>query len=148
MDTAIARIFHSYGDGMPWDGRLIPTYIANALRGAPLLVLGTGEQTRSYCYVSDMVDGILGLFDVGYHGPVNLGNPSEISVLVLARLIANLAKSQSGIQFGPALEGDRRSRCPDISLATRLFGWRPTVSLEEGLRRTIMGVTSSREILA
>jgi nucleoside-diphosphate-sugar epimerase len=137
VDTVIARIFHSYGEGMPWDGRLIPTYIANALRRAPLLVLGSGEQTRAFCHVSDLVDGVLALFFSAYHGPVNLGSPRQISVLSLAHLIVNLAGSASPIQFGPPLEGERRSRCPDISLAARLLGWYPRVSLEEGLRRTI-----------
>jgi len=137
VDAVIARIFHCYGEGMPSDGRLIPTYIANALRGAPLLVMGTGEQTRAYCHVSDLVEGILALFRSGYRGPVNLGSPREISVLSLARLIVDLAGSDSPIQSGPSLEGDRRSRCPDISLATRLLGWQPRVPLEEGLRRTI-----------
>jgi dTDP-glucose 4,6-dehydratase len=137
VDTAIARIFHSYGEGMPWDGRLIPTYIANARRGAPLLVRGTGEQTRAFCHVSDLVDGILALFLSAHHGPMNLGSPREVSVLNLARLIIGLTGSTSPIQFGPPLEGDRPSRRPDISLATRLLGWYPRVSLEEGLRRTI-----------
>lgn len=137
VDTVIARIFHSYGEGMPWDGRLIPTYIANARRGAPLFVLGTGEQTRAFCHVSDLVEGIVALFHSAYHGPVNLGSPREISVLSLARLIIELTGSTSPIQFGPPLEGERRSRCPDISLATRLLGWHPRISLEEGLRRTI-----------
>ena len=143
VDTVIARIFHSYGEGMPWDGRLIPTYIANARRGAPLHVLGSGEQTRAYCYISDLVEGILALFHSAHHDPVNLGNSGEISVLSLARLIIDLAGSTSPIRFGPPLEGDRRSRCPDISLATRLLGWRPRVSLEEGLRRTIASMSAA-----
>ena len=137
VETAIARIFHSYGEGMPADGRLIPTYIANALQGEPLLVMGSGEQTRAYCHVSDIVDGIVALFRCGYNGPVNLGSPREISVLSLARLIIDLAGSQSSIRFGPALEGDRRARCPDISLAGRVLGWQPRIPLEEGLRRAI-----------
>ncbi len=138
VDTVIARIFHTYGEGMPLDGRLIPVYIANALRGEPLMVLGSGEQTRAFCYISDLVDGVLALFHSAHHGPVNLGSPREISILSLARLIVELAGSASPIQFGPPLEADRRSRCPDISLATRLLGWRPQVPLEEGLRRTIV----------
>jgi dTDP-glucose 4,6-dehydratase len=147
VDTVIARIFHSYGEGMPWDGRLIPTYIANALRGAPLLVLGTGEQRRSFCHVSDLVEGILALFDSDYHGPVNLGNPREISVLSLAHLIINLLGSMSPIQFGPPLKGERQNRCPDIALATRLLGWCPRVSLEEGLRRMIASTAGTAGVM-
>ena len=137
VDSVIARIFHSYGEGMPADGRLIPTYIAHALRREPLVVMGTGEQTRAYCHVSDIVEGIAALFRSQYHGPVNLGNPREISVLSLARLILDIAGSGSLIEFGPALAGDRRARCPDIALAGRLLGWQPRIALEEGLRRTI-----------
>ncbi len=143
VNTAIARIFHSYGEGMPSDGRLIPTYIRNARRGAPLLVLGTGEQTRAFCHVSDLVDGLLALFHSDYHGPVNIGTPHEISVHALARMIIDLTGSASPIQFGPPLEGERRSRCPDISLATRLLGWQPRVTLDEGLRRTIASIVNS-----
>ena len=137
VDAVIARIFHSYGEGMPMDGRLIPTYIANALRGAPLLVLGAGEQTRAFCHISDLVEGILALFRSPYSGPVNLGNPREISVLSLARLIVELSGSASPIEFGPPLEHERRSRCPDVSMAARLLGWSPRVTLEEGLGRAI-----------
>ncbi|MBI2841724.1 MAG: GDP-mannose 4,6-dehydratase [Acidobacteria bacterium] len=137
VDTVIARIFHTYGEGMPSDGRLVPTYIANALQGAPLIVRGTGQQTRAFCHISDLGEGILALFRSAHHGPVNLGDPREISVLALARMIIDLAKSTSRIQFGEPLEGDRRSRCPDITLATRLLGWRPRVALEDGLRKTI-----------
>ena len=141
-NSVIARIFHTYGEGMPWDGRLIPTYIARALRGDPLLVMGTGEQTRSYCYITDLVEGILALFLSEYHGPVNLGNSREISVLELARLVIALTASKSRIEFGPALAGERRSRCPDISLANGLLGWHPRVTLEDGLRRTIQSIVS------
>jgi dTDP-glucose 4,6-dehydratase len=137
LNGAIARIFHTYGEGMPWDGRLMPTYILRALRGEPLMVMGSGQQTRAYCYVSDMVEGILALFLSDYHGPMNIGNPNQISVLELARLIAGLAGGRSTIEFAPALESDRRSRCPDISLANELLSWSPRVSLEDGLRRTI-----------
>jgi len=138
VDTAIARIFHSYGEGMPIDGRLIPTYLANALRGEPLIVLGTGRQTRSFCHVDDVVEGVLALFLSGCHQPVNIGSPHRVSVLSLARLIAKLVGSSSPVQFGPPLAGDRRSRCPDISLAARLLGWQPRIPLKEGLRRTIV----------
>ena len=137
VGTVIARIFHTYGEGMPRDGRLIPTFVANALRGAPLLVLGTGEQTRSFCHVSDLVEGMLSLVHSSHGGPVNLGSPREISVLALARLIVELSGSASPIEFGPPLPQERQTRCPDISLATRLLGWQPRVSLEDGLLRTI-----------
>jgi dTDP-glucose 4,6-dehydratase len=137
VDTVIARIFHSYGENMPWDGRLIPTYIRNARAGTPLLILGSGEQTRAYCHISDLAEGILALFASTHHGPVNLGSPQEISVRALADLVIQLAGSRSSIQFGPPLEGERKSRCPDISLANRILGWQPGITLEDGLRRTV-----------
>lgn len=137
VNAGIARPFHSYGERMPNDGRLLPVYIAQALHGKPLLVMGTGDQTRAFCHISDVVEGMVALFHSAYQGPVNLGSPHEISILSLARLIIALAGSDSRIQFAPALEGDRGGRCPDISLAARVLGWQPRVPLEEGLRKTI-----------
>jgi dTDP-glucose 4,6-dehydratase len=134
----IARIFNTYGPRMRADdGRVVPTFITRALAGRPLRVFGTGRQTRSFCYVSDMVDGLLRLAEADYDGPVNLGNPDEVMVLDLARQVIDLAGSASGLEFGPMPEDDPVRRRPDISLARRLLGWEPKVGREDGLRRTI-----------
>ncbi|MBW1786371.1 MAG: SDR family NAD(P)-dependent oxidoreductase [Deltaproteobacteria bacterium] len=137
VNTAIARIFHSYGERLFNDGRLIPVLIERALSGEPITILGDGCQTRSFCYISDLIDGIARLSDSSIHSPVNLGNPREISVLDLARLIIDLTGSSSRIEFRDALQADRRSRKPDISLARSRLNWLPVVDLEEGLQRTI-----------
>jgi len=142
LNTTIARIFHSFGEGMPNDGRLIPTFIGQALRGEPLRIAGDGAQTRAYCYIGDLVTGLLALFRSSHPGPMNIGNPREISVLALARLIVSLTGSRSGIAFGPPLQGDRPSRCPDISSARQNLGWEPCVQLEEALRMTIENIRS------
>ncbi len=137
-DTAIARIFNTYGPRMrPADGRAIPTFIAQALRGEPITVAGDGEQTRSVCYVDDEVDGLLRLLDSGHSGPMNIGNPGELSVLKLAELVISLAGSSSQIVFVPRPEDDPTVRRPDITLARRELDWHPQVDVEEGLRRTI-----------
>ena len=137
-DTAIARIFNTYGPRMrPADGRAIPTFIAQALRSEPITVAGDGEQTRSVCYVDDEVDGLLRLLDSGHSGPMNIGNPGELSVLKLAELVISLTGSQSQIVFVPRPEDDPTVRRPDITLASKELGWNPVVGVEEGLRRTI-----------
>ena len=134
----IGRIFNTYGPRMRADdGRVVPTFIACALAGRPLPVYGTGEQTRSFCYVSDMVEALVRLGESDAEGPVNLGNPDEVSVLVLAREIIALAGSASGIEFRPLPEDDPLRRRPDIALARRLLDWAPTVSRRDGLARTI-----------
>jgi dTDP-glucose 4,6-dehydratase len=134
----IARIFNTYGPRMrPDDGRVVPTFITRALAGRPLRVFGAGRQTRSFCYVSDMVEALLALAEADYSGPVNLGNPDEMTVLDLAREIISLAGSASAVEFGPMPEDDPVRRRPDISLARRLLGWEPKVGREDGLRRTI-----------
>ena len=133
-----ARIFNTYGPRMrPDDGRVVPTFITRALAGRPLRVFGAGRQTRSFCYVSDMVEALLALAEADYSGPVNLGNPDEMTVLDLAREIISLAGSASAVEFGPMPEDDPVRRRPDISLARRLLGWEPKVGREDGLRRTI-----------
>ncbi len=137
-DTAIARIFNSYGPRMrPDDGRMIPAFITQALAGEPLTISGSGRQTRSVCHVSDTVAGLLALAHSSESGPINLGNPVELSVLDVARLIAELVGSDLQLEFGPSLADDPRRRCPDITRATTLLGWTPRVSIREGLARTV-----------
>lgn len=138
VDTAIVRIFNTYGERMrPDDGRAIPTFVCQALRGAPLTVHGDGSQTRSICYVEDEVTGILGLLDSGHPGPMNVGNPDELSVRDLAERIVKLAGSESQIAYAPRPEDDPTVRQPDIGLARHVLGWEPQVPTEEGLRRTV-----------
>jgi len=138
VDTVILRIFNTYGERMrPNDGRAIPTFIRQALAGEPLTVAGDGTQTRSVCYVDDLVSGILKLLRSELVGPVNIGNPSELSVLKLAERIVALAGSSSEITFIPRPEDDPSVRRPDITLARTQLGWEPRVSLDDGLSRTI-----------
>jgi len=137
-DTAIVRIFNTYGPRMrPHDGRAIPTFIRQALAGEPLTVAGDGGQTRSVCYVDDTVAGILALAASDFAGPVNIGGSQELTVLRLAETIRDLAGSASPVEFVPRPADDPSVRCPDTSLAQHRLGWRPAVTLEAGLRRTI-----------
>ena len=134
----LARIFNTYGPRMrPDDGRVIPTFIARALAGRPLPVFGTGEQTRSFCYVSDMVEALLRLAEADYDGPVNLGNPDEVTVMQVAREIIAMTASAARVELRPALPEDPSRRRPDITLARRLLGWGPQVSRRDGLTRMI-----------
>ena len=138
LDTRIVRIFNTYGPRMRMkDGRVVPNFIAQALKGLPLTVYGQGMQTRSFCYVDDLVRGIHRLLDVDYHLPVNLGNPHEMTVLEFAKKINELTGSQSRIVFHPLPQDDPQVRQPDISKARELLSWEPQVSLEEGLKKTI-----------
>lgn len=138
VDTRIVRIFNTYGPRMrPSDGRVVSNFIVQALRGDPLTVYGDGRQTRSFCYVADEVEGIYRLFHSDYRDPVNIGNPDEFNVLDLAERVLEITGSSSPIEFRPLPTDDPKVRRPDISLARRLLGWEPTVSLDEGLRRTI-----------
>lgn len=138
VNTGILRIFNTFGERMrPDDGRAIPTFIGQALVGKPITVAGDGRQTRSVCYVDDLVDGIVAMLEVDHPGPVNLGNPRELSVLDLARLVAQLTDSPSEIVFVERPEDDPTVRQPDITLAKSLLGWAPRIPLEAGLRRTI-----------
>ncbi len=138
VDTRIVRIFNTYGPRMrPQDGRVVSNFIVQALRGDPLTVYGDGRQTRSFCYIADQVEGIYRLFHSDYNEPVNIGNPSEFTVLELAQLVLELTGSSSQIEFRPLPADDPKVRRPDISLARRVLGWEPTISLEEGLRLTI-----------
>ncbi|MCM8765511.1 MAG: SDR family oxidoreductase [Candidatus Omnitrophica bacterium] len=138
IDTRIVRIFNTYGERMRReDGRVIPNFITQALTQQSLTVYGEGNQTRSFCYISDLIEGIIRLMHTDYHFPVNLGNPEEISIIELAKLIIRLTQSRSSIIFKPLPQDDPRKRMPDISLARKILNWEPKVSFEEGLRRTI-----------
>ena len=138
MDTKIVRIFNTYGPRMrPNDGRAIPTFICQALRCEPITVSGDGHQTRSVCYVTDLIDGILRLLRSSHSGPMNIGNPSELSVLELATTIRRMTGSQSPITFIERPQDDPMVRQPRIDLAREVLGWKPQVSLEDGLARTI-----------
>ncbi|MFN3466347.1 MAG: UDP-glucuronic acid decarboxylase family protein [Candidatus Brocadiales bacterium] len=138
IDTRIARIFNTYGPGMRLDdGRALPTFISQALKGEDLTVFGSGEQTRSFCHISDMVEGLYKLLLSQEHEPVNLGNPEEVSVLQLAREVLELATSKSKITFMPLPEDDPKVRRPDISRAKNLLKWEPKVGRREGLLETI-----------
>ncbi len=120
------------------DGRAIPTFISQALRGEPLSAFGNGSQTRSFCYVDDLVEGIVRVTQADYHDPINLGNPEEYTILQLAERIIELTKSSSRVVFKPLPQDDPKQWCPDIGLARRLLdGWEPTVTVESGLRKTI-----------
>jgi dTDP-glucose 4,6-dehydratase len=138
LDTRIARIFNTYGPRMrPDDGRMIPAFICQALRGLPLTVTGNGRQTRSPCYVTDTVRGLLALAGADHPDPVNIGNPVELSVIEIAERIRELTGTASEIRYIAAVEEDPQRRCPDISLARRVLHWEPLVGFDEGLKRTI-----------
>jgi len=138
LDTRIARIFNTYGPKMRLDdGRVVPNFILQALKGEDLTVYGDGSQTRSFCYVEDLVEGIVRLLFSQENEPVNLGNPGEYSVLEFAREILELTGTKSKIIYKPLPEDDPRVRQPDISKARRILGWTPRVELREGIKRTI-----------
>ena len=136
----VARIFNTYGPRMhPNDGRVVSNFVVQALRNEPITVFGEGSQTRSFCYVDDMIDGVLRLMGSPdqFTGPVNLGNPREFTIRELAEAVIRLTRSSSRLVFKPLPQDDPRQRQPDISLARKQLGWEPTVALEEGLARTI-----------
>jgi dTDP-glucose 4,6-dehydratase len=138
MKTAIARIFNTYGPRMALnDGRVVPAFIDQALRGEDLSVFGDGSQTRSFCYVSDMTEGLLRLIESGEAYPVNLGNPNEMTILQFANEILARLSHNAKVSFCPLPTDDPKLRQPDISKARRVLDWEPKVSLEEGLRITI-----------
>ena len=138
LETRIVRIFNTYGPRMRLnDGRVVPNFIGQALRGEPLTVYGDGSQTRSFCYVDDLVEGIVRLLHSDEAEPVNLGNPSEVSILEFAQIINRMTGNTAGIVRRPLPQDDPKVRRPDISKARRVLGWEPRVSLEEGLARTI-----------
>lgn len=138
MDTRIVRIFNTYGPRMrAEDGRAVPTFISQALLGAPITVYGRGTQTRSFCYISDQIDGIRSLMESSYNMPVNIGNPQEYDMLGLAKLIMELTGSESEIAYEPLPPDDPKRRRPDISLAAELLGFSPKVGVRQGLAKTI-----------
>jgi len=138
VDTAIVRIFNTYGSRMrPYDGRAIPTFLRQALASRPLTVFGDGSQTRSFCYVSDLIRGLIALAESGHHEPVNIGNPDEFTLLELAETIRELTGASSEIVYEALPEDDPKQRKPDITLARELLEWSPEVTLREGLKRTI-----------
>ena len=138
LRTNIARIFNTYGPRMQInDGRVIPNFMWQALRGENLTVYGEGRQTRSFCYVSDEVDGILRLSRCNEHAPVNIGNPSEFTILECAQKVIATTGSKSQIKFEALPQDDPKQRCPDISKAKRLLGWEPKVDLEAGLKLSL-----------
>ncbi len=146
LEVRIARIFNTYGPRMKKDdGRVIPTFICQSLKNEPLTVFGKGNQTRSFCYISDLIEGLYTLLitpdlirgRARINEPVNLGNPSELKIIGLAKKVIALSKSKSSLTYKPLPVDDPRRRCPDIKRAKELLGWQPKVNLEEGLKRTI-----------
>jgi dTDP-glucose 4,6-dehydratase len=138
VDTAIVRIFNTYGPRMrAHDGRAIPTFLRQALQDRPLTVFGDGSQTRSFCYVDDLIDGIVRLAESDVHMPVNIGNPDEFTLLELAKTVIEATESRSEIVYEALPTDDPKQRRPDIARARDLLGWEPTIVLSEGLRRTI-----------
>lgn len=138
LNIRVARIFNTYGPNMhPSDGRVVSNFIVQSLRGDDITIFGDGTQTRSFCYVDDLISGLISLMNKDFIGPVNLGNPIEFSMLNLAELILNLTGSKSKIVFRPLPEDDPKQRRPDISLAQNRLNWKPETSLEKGLQLTI-----------
>ena len=145
VDTAIVRIFNTYGPRMrPHDGRAIPTFLRQALQDRPITVFGDGSQTRSFCFVSDLVRGIIALGESGLHDPVNVGNPDEYTLLELAEAVIEVTGSRSEIIYEALPADDPQVRRPDTTRAHELLGWEPDVGLHDGLGRTIAaaGVTA------
>jgi dTDP-glucose 4,6-dehydratase len=138
LDTKIVRIFNTYGPRMRLnDGRAVPAFMSQALAGEDVTIFGSGRQTRSFCYVSDLVDGVIRLMESSENDPVNIGNPHEMSIEEIARKIIDLTGSKSRIVYRPLPEDDPKVRQPDISRARALLGWEPKVGLDEGLTRTL-----------
>lgn len=148
-DVGVARIFNTYGPRMrSHDGRMVPTFIRQALAGEPITVTGSGRQTRSLCFVEDTVEGLLALARSTYPGPVNLGNPHEVTVQHVAELIRELVGAQSPVEFLAAVEDDPQRRCPDISVARDQLGWAPRMPYRDGLARTVEWFRSSTSTYA
>ena len=138
IDTKIVRIFNTYGPRMRLrDGRVVPAFIGQALSGAPLTIFGDGAQTRSFCYVSDLIDGIYRLSQSDFHEPVNVGNPREMTIKQFAEEIIRITGTKSGIEYKPLPVDDPKVRQPDIGRAKKILGWEPKVEFEEGITRTI-----------
>lgn len=147
VQIRVARIFNTYGPRMSVnDGRVVSNFIVQALKNEPITIYGDGSQTRSFCYVDDLIEGFVRLMEnkAGYSGPINLGNPTELTMLELAQEVLSLVSSKSEIEFRPIPQDDPRQRRPDITLATSVLeGWRPSIGLREGLQKTISYFQSS-----
>jgi len=138
VDTKIVRIFNTYGPRMRLhDGRVVPAFISEALTGKPLTIFGDGSQTRSFCYVSDLIDGIFRLAMSDFHEPVNIGNPREMTIKEFADEIIRITGTKSGIEYRPLPEDDPKVRQPDITRAKKILGWQPRIDFDEGIRETI-----------
>jgi UDP-glucuronate decarboxylase len=140
LEIKVVRIFNTYGPRMhPGDGRVVSNFVVQALRGEPITLYGDGTQTRSFCYVDDLIDGMLRMMDApaGITGPINLGNPGEVSMIELAETVLSLTGSRSRLVFKPLPEDDPRRRRPDITLAREMLGWSPHVALTDGLAETV-----------
>ncbi|MCM8758739.1 MAG: SDR family oxidoreductase [Candidatus Omnitrophica bacterium] len=138
IKTYIARIFNTYGPRMRLDdGRVIPNFVSQAIHKKPLTIYGDGKQTRSFCYIDDLIKGLLLIVETDYHMPVNIGNPSEFTIIELAELVNKITGLELPFEFKEALPDDPRQRRPDIELAKKILGWTPSVNLEDGLRKTI-----------
>jgi UDP-glucuronate decarboxylase len=140
LDIKVVRIFNTYGPRMhPNDGRVVSNFIVQALRGEDLTLYGTGQQTRSFCYVDDLIEAMVRMMATGpeFPGPVNIGNPGEFTMLQLAEMVLRLAGGKSKLKYLPALEDDPMQRQPDIRLAKEKLGWTPKVALEDGLKATL-----------
>jgi len=138
VDTRIVRIFNTYGPRMQLnDGRAVPNFMKQALRGDPLTVYGNGNQTRSFCYVSDEIDGFVRLSKSDEHLPVNIGNPNEFTILECAQVVLKVTRSKSSIRYEPLPQDDPKQRCPDITKARKLLQWEPKIDLETGLRKSL-----------
>jgi UDP-glucuronate decarboxylase len=138
VDIRVARIFNTYGPRMlENDGRVVSNFIVQALRGEPLTIYGDGSQTRSFCYVSDLVDGFIRLMNGDYIGPVNLGNPGEYTILQLAQTIQDMVNPDAQLVYKPLPQDDPKQRQPDITKAKTYLGWEPTIPLRDGLKLTI-----------
>ncbi|MGH3923683.1 MAG: UDP-glucuronic acid decarboxylase family protein [Pseudonocardiaceae bacterium] len=145
LQVRVPRIFNTFGPRLRLDdGRAVPTFVAQALRGEPLTVHGDGMQTRSLCYVDDMVSGLVGLLVSDYDGPVNLGNPDEVTILELARVVQDVVGAHPGVVHTPAMVDDPNVRQPDVTVAARELGWKAEVSLAEGLARTVAWIRSGQ----
>lgn len=144
VNAGIVRIFNTYGPNMdPYDGRVVSNFIRQALRGEPITIYGTGEQTRSFCYIDDLVRGIMAMGASSHPGPINLGNPRENNLLELADMVVSQLGSQSQIEFLPLPEDDPKQRNPDISRAREILGWEPIVNLEDGISKTASWIASN-----
>jgi dTDP-glucose 4,6-dehydratase len=138
IDTRIARIFNTYGPrNRPDDGRVVPSFVCQAIKGEDLTIFGDGGQTRSFCYVSDTVNGLISLMESGYHDPVNIGNPNEMTIKEFAMEVIRLSESTSSITFRNLPVDDPKIRKPDITTAIRVLNWKPSVTLVDGLEKTI-----------